>query len=89
MSNDREYFVGIGGSPPETHIECPDFCEAMEVCWNMAYGMAEEQEVDEDKLDAWGEDDPSIGAGVCPEGDPGGYWPNVFIRERKPTSTSE
>lgn len=75
----KKYYVGIGGSPKDQWVEADDFADALNKAKKMAIEMAEEEGVDPDTIDTWGEDDPDIGAGACPEGDPGGYWPNVMI----------
>ena len=77
----RVYYVGVGGSPRDSWIEYDDFSDAQMAALEMAEQMAEEQGIDPAKIDTWGDDDPEIGAGACPEGDPGGYWPMVVIKE--------
>ena len=77
----RTYHVGIGGEPESNWTECDDYAHALAECYLQAETMANEQGIDSSDLDEWGEDDPDIGAGVCPSNDDGAYWPNVFIRE--------
>jgi hypothetical protein len=77
----RRYYVGMGGAPKEQRVEHEDFASALDAALDMAYEVADREGIDRDNIDTWGEDDPDIGAGACPEGDPGGYWPHVIIRE--------
>lgn len=76
---EKTYYVGIGGSPRDSWIEYEDFASALEAAREMAVEMCGRTGDDPDSIDTWGEDDPEIGAGACPEGDHGGYWPCVVI----------
>jgi len=80
----RQYFVGIGGEPFDALKQFCCYFEALDACWQMAEEMAEEKGISLECLDSWGGDDPSTGAGVCPVGDNGCYWPNVFIKVEEP-----
>jgi hypothetical protein len=77
---ERVYYVGIGGSPMDTWKEYYCYFDAVDACWELAEEMAEEKGIHLENLSQWGCDDPCVGAGVCPVGDNGGYWPNVFIK---------
>ncbi len=72
-----KYLVGIGGSPKDQMIECDTFDEAINKCADMAIEQAEHEGINIGSLASWGEDDPDLGAGVCPLNNDGGYWPNV------------
>ena len=76
-----KYFVGVGGTPENTWREFDDYDEARDHCLELAIVMAEEQGIDSDDIDTWGEDNPVVGAGACPSNDEGGYWPVVSIKE--------
>jgi len=77
---ERQYFVGIGGSPTDTWKEYYCYFAAIDACWELAEAMAEEKNISIEDLKQWGYDDPASGAGVCPYDDDGGFWPNVFIK---------
>lgn len=77
----RTYKVGFGGRPPDTFELFEDFDEALARAEELAIEHCAETGDDPDDIDTWGEDDPEIGAGACPAGCDGGYWPNVVIHD--------
>jgi len=76
---ENKYYVGIGGSPRDSWDTYEDFAGAIEAAREMAVEMCTRTGDDPDTIDTWGEDDPAVGAGACPEGDHGGYWPCVMF----------
>jgi hypothetical protein len=77
----KTYYVGIGGSPKDSWTQCEDFSTALDAAWEIAEELCEDRSQDPDSLLSWGDDDLDIGAGVCPDGQSGYRWPQVFIQE--------
>lgn len=82
-----KYYAGIGAT--DTWIKYDNFPEALGAAYDMAVSMAKdtvydpgEEYIDPDSIDTWIENDARgniIGAGACPIGKSGEYWPQVKI----------
>lgn len=75
--------VGEADSPASSRESFDDFDDAMDAAWAMAREQADYEGVDQDELDSWGDDENS-GWGVCPEGDEGGTWPQIYKVKDRP-----
>lgn len=82
----KTYIVGIGGTPENTWEEFDDKTDAILHALDMAIERAVEMGSPPETtniIDTWENKDKSgaVIGGACPEGDEGGCWPIVKVKQ--------